>query len=432
MSEEYGYQRSGKKCREKFENLYKYYKKTKEGKAKRQDGKHYRFFRQLEALYGGNTNSNSLPETNYGSSGIGLIQTPSSQTNHHHQDMFQSHNNNHKACESLSLTNSSDFCTSTSEDNNNICSMENDSTEKRRKRSSEGRWKAKIKEFIDSQMKKLIEKQEAWMDRLVKTLEQKEKERVLREEEWRRQEVARLEMEHKFRAKERAWIEARDAALMEALQKLTGKEVVNKAQSPVEQALIMASQNEEGGEILNGNHRGMDTWQKSEITRLLELRAEMESRFQQSGCSEEVMWEEIANKMAYFGYERNALMCKHKWESITKEGVAKKRKEKSRSCFYFDGNMNNSNNNEQPLSLYNNQGTNTTSYCDINVNDQRRHHDNERLHTNNDGSSPSDSNAVAAADVNCFPFFINTEGSENLWDNYGLKINKGNHHHQNQ
>ncbi|XP_043693169.1 trihelix transcription factor PTL-like [Telopea speciosissima] len=52
MAEEHGYQRSGKKCREKFENLYKYYKKTKESKAGRQDGKHYRFFRQLEALYG--------------------------------------------------------------------------------------------------------------------------------------------------------------------------------------------------------------------------------------------------------------------------------------------------------------------------------------------------------------------------------------------
>ncbi|XP_042468200.1 uncharacterized protein LOC122051251 isoform X2 [Zingiber officinale] len=51
MAEEHGYQRSGRKCREKLENLYKYYKKTKEGKAGRQDGKHYRFFRQLEALY---------------------------------------------------------------------------------------------------------------------------------------------------------------------------------------------------------------------------------------------------------------------------------------------------------------------------------------------------------------------------------------------
>ena len=57
MAEEFGYQRSGKKCKEKFENLYKYYKKTKEGKASRQDGKHYRFFRQLEAICGDQANN---------------------------------------------------------------------------------------------------------------------------------------------------------------------------------------------------------------------------------------------------------------------------------------------------------------------------------------------------------------------------------------
>ena len=70
MSEEHGYQRSRKKCREKFENLYKYYKKTKEGKAGRQDGKHYRFFCQLEALYGETSNTNSVPESHIAGHGL--------------------------------------------------------------------------------------------------------------------------------------------------------------------------------------------------------------------------------------------------------------------------------------------------------------------------------------------------------------------------
>ncbi|EFJ27020.1 hypothetical protein SELMODRAFT_66294, partial [Selaginella moellendorffii] len=52
---ELGFQRSAKKCKEKFENVHKYYKKTKGGKAGRQDGKCYRFFAQLEALYGSNS-----------------------------------------------------------------------------------------------------------------------------------------------------------------------------------------------------------------------------------------------------------------------------------------------------------------------------------------------------------------------------------------
>ncbi|MCO5564892.1 hypothetical protein L7F22_018560 [Adiantum nelumboides] len=56
---EMGYHRSAKKCKEKFENVHKYYKRTKEGKTGRQDGKSYRFFTQLEALYGKVGDSNT-------------------------------------------------------------------------------------------------------------------------------------------------------------------------------------------------------------------------------------------------------------------------------------------------------------------------------------------------------------------------------------
>ncbi|KAK7337194.1 hypothetical protein VNO77_17756 [Canavalia gladiata] len=419
MSEEHGYQRSGKKCREKFENLYKYYKKTKEGKAGRQDGKHYRFFRQLEALYGENSNQASVPETNFGGSSLRFHTSSHNHPSETNQEMFQSQ----KHCDTLSLTNSTDLDTSSSDDNDHNSTgglKDNDSMEKRRKRVSGGRsWRVKIKDFIDSQMRKLVEKQEEWLDKLTKTLEQKEKERVLREEEWRRQEAARLEREHKFWAKERAWIEARDSALMEALQKFTGSEIKNTHQSP--EGLMVTgiqnhneNQNEDGSEILNSTARGAESWPESEITRLLQLRAEMEPRFMQSGCSEEVMWEEIATKMACFGYERSALMFKEKWESISnyssrnaKDGN-KKRKENSRSCFYFD--------NSDQSSLYNQGG----AFCDIN--DQRQ--ETGRMQTN-DGSSPSNSNVGnAVASDNCFPFLMTEGGS--LWENYSLKVNKAN------
>ncbi|XP_047158702.1 trihelix transcription factor PTL [Vigna umbellata] len=413
MSEEHGYQRSGKKCREKFENLYKYYKKTKEGKAGRQDGKHYRFFRQLEALYGENSNQTSVPETNFGSGSLRFHSNSHnpSQTN---QEMFHSQ----KHCDSLSLTNTTDLDTSSSDDNDQNSTgglKDNDSTEKRRKRLSGRSWKVKIKDFIDSQMRKLVDKQEEWLEKLTKTLEQKEKERVLREEEWRRQEAVRLEREHKFWAKERAWIEARDAALMEALQKLTGNEMIKSTQSP-EGVMVTGihnhseNLNEDGSEILNSTTaRGAESWPESEITRLQQLRAEMETRYIQSGCSEEFMWEEIATKMACFGYERSALVFKEKWESTSnyarnaKDGN-KKRKEDSRGCFYFD--------NSEQSSLYNQGG----AYCDIN--DQRHE---RRLQ--NDGSSPSNSNVGnAVAGDHCFPFLM-TE-SANLWENYSLKVSK--------
>ncbi|CAL0316036.1 unnamed protein product [Lupinus luteus] len=47
---ELGYHRNAKKCKEKFENVYKYHKRTKEGRSGKSEGKTYRFFDQLEAL----------------------------------------------------------------------------------------------------------------------------------------------------------------------------------------------------------------------------------------------------------------------------------------------------------------------------------------------------------------------------------------------
>ncbi|KAK1300862.1 Trihelix transcription factor PTL [Acorus calamus] len=87
MAEEHGYQRSGKKCREKPENLNKYYKKTKEGKAGRQDGKHYRFFRQLEALYGDKQITFTSPIKDFN------INHSITTSNHHHYFPTISNNN---------------------------------------------------------------------------------------------------------------------------------------------------------------------------------------------------------------------------------------------------------------------------------------------------------------------------------------------------
>ncbi|MCD7470425.1 hypothetical protein HAX54_010296 [Datura stramonium] len=214
MSEEYGYQRSGKKCREKFENLYKYYKKTKEGKAGRQDGKHYRYFRQLEALYGKTSNTNS--ETN---------QVSTSSFHHYNQEAHLQHQGPKLSDSLVNLYDSfdSDAATSSSDDGN-------DSKEKRKntKRRGKRSWKAKISDFVDIQMKKLMEKQEIWLEKMMKTIEDKEQERILREEEWRKKEAIRIEKEQKFWAGERAWIEARDAALIHALHKLNGDQEVLK------------------------------------------------------------------------------------------------------------------------------------------------------------------------------------------------------------
>ncbi|EFJ32875.1 hypothetical protein SELMODRAFT_85122, partial [Selaginella moellendorffii] len=75
---ELGYQRSSKKCKEKFENVYKYYKKSKDGRAGRQDGKSYRFFADMEALFSGG-GGGAAGGTAGGGGG-----SPSSNIDHHH------------------------------------------------------------------------------------------------------------------------------------------------------------------------------------------------------------------------------------------------------------------------------------------------------------------------------------------------------------
>ncbi|KAB1993210.1 hypothetical protein E1A91_D13G014400v1 [Gossypium mustelinum] len=201
MAEEYGYQRSGKKCREKFENLHKYYKKTKQRKAGRQDGKNYRFFRQLELLYGETTDQ--CPTVLYQTSN-----NPMNQRNHHEEEKKPSD-------QSLGVSNSSEFETSSSENNadNEVSAF------------------TKVKDFMESQMNKLIDSQDVWMERMLKAIEDKDQERLSKEEEWRRQETALLDKEHEIWVKERAWVEARDFALMEVVKNFTRKRVLEVSSS---------------------------------------------------------------------------------------------------------------------------------------------------------------------------------------------------------
>ncbi|KAK4343134.1 hypothetical protein RND71_038950 [Anisodus tanguticus] len=382
MSEEHGYQRTGKKCREKFENLYKYYKKTKEGKAGRQDGKHYRFFRQLEALYGETSYniSASASETHH----LGSHFPYNPVNNNNNQDPHNFHHQAPKSSDSLSLSNSSEFNTSSSDDSElNEKSKDKMSKKRRGKRSL----KAKIKDFIDGQMRKLMEKQEIWLEKMMKMIEHKEQERILREEEWRNQETIRMEREQNFWANERAWIEARDAALMEAVHKLSGKDLKSSSTNPrppeeeLVECRVLTDQNNRND---NRNEHVKDdvdrNWPESEITRLIQLRTIMESRFQQIGIGDDhVLWEEIGAKMAILGYDKSATMCKNKWGSINSYLIKcnKKRKENSTSSCY--------NNNVQ------------------NINNQ---------YYEADGSS-------------CFRYLMGDADHQNLWENYELKLSKG-------
>ncbi|KAE8713864.1 hypothetical protein F3Y22_tig00110204pilonHSYRG00133 [Hibiscus syriacus] len=196
----------GTKYLEKFENLHKYYKKTKERKAG--DGKNYRFFKQLEAICGETSNpQSSVPETN-----INVLSNPQQETR---EESMQER----KISESLGLFEFDDSSSGNIEDEDDdelsaFAFMEN------QKRVKKG-WKTKnVKEFVDSQMKKLIDSQDVWIERMLKVVEDKEQGRESKEQEWRRREAARFDKEHELRVKERAWIEVRDSAEVAAMRKL--------------------------------------------------------------------------------------------------------------------------------------------------------------------------------------------------------------------
>lgn len=245
---ELGYKRSAKKCREKFENVQKYYKRTKEGRVRRQEGKNYRFFSQLEALY--NTNNTNFTSTSssatpaipisigistrnpmVGSSSPERIQTPttiSTPPNQRH-DLTTSmpvagiSGSTAPALGNCLSSNTSSSSGSEEEETEEGLNM---GTRKRKRMEFDvcGRNK-KMMDFFERVMEEVIEKQEAMLQRFLVTMEKREQDRMMMEEAWRRQEVARLSREQEIIAQERALAASRDATLIAFLQKMTGQSI---------------------------------------------------------------------------------------------------------------------------------------------------------------------------------------------------------------
>ncbi|XP_020239847.1 trihelix transcription factor PTL isoform X2 [Cajanus cajan] len=330
MAEEFGYQRSGKKCKEKFENLYKYYKKTKEGKASRQDGKHYRFFRQLEAICGDQSNTTHASpsdKTNRAGGNTASIQTPNLTIN---QDHNGESSNNPKCSESLSISNSSELETSSSENNDEdlsaIAFMMKQSRDEKQKgsdhRQSDHRrvrrsWRAKVEEIVDSHMRKILETQDAWMERMLSVVEQREQEMASKEEERKRKESMWFDQQvHELWAKEKAWVESRDAALIEVVRKHIG---VGVEALPFDEGI--PNKNKSQGEHIDANEfasdHGSSRWSEMEISNLIQLRTGFEQRFRENGGLENGLWDEIAEKLACLGCDRSASECKQIWDEIS-------------------------------------------------------------------------------------------------------------------
>ncbi|CAL0316037.1 unnamed protein product [Lupinus luteus] len=268
-----GYHRSAKKCKEKFENVYKYHKRTKESRSGKSEGKTYRFFDQLQALekqlnvssYSpkpqpqptfATTNNNTVtlptkPSDN--TAPISFISTttvPSTNptlfsppppplplpTNSTTNITFTTttmvtnpsndNNNNGNSNVSYSLPYMNLFSTSSS--TSSSTASDEDLEEKYKK-------KRKWKDYFRRLTKQVLAKQEEMQKKFLEAIDKREKEHMVQQDAWRIQEMARINREHDLLVQERTTAAAEDAAVVKFLQKLSDQQ--NPTTQPFHQTI---------------------------------------------------------------------------------------------------------------------------------------------------------------------------------------------------
>jgi len=269
-----GYKRSAKKCKEKFENVHKYYKRTKEGRAGRQDGKSYRFFEELEALHAAApqpppqhlpaastapqlhalaapvspTPQQQLPASSAAPplhafpapvsappplSSMPLLTGPmqpapisSAAPAPAPVDLLVAHQPlNLQGFSFSSMSDSESDDESEDDDMTAETGGNQDRLGKRKRGDGGGSSSNKMMSFFEGLMQQVVDRQEEMQRRFLETMEKREAERTAREEAWRRQEVARLNREQEQLAQERAAAASRDAAIIAFLQRIGGQSV---------------------------------------------------------------------------------------------------------------------------------------------------------------------------------------------------------------
>ncbi|XP_021319136.1 trihelix transcription factor GT-2 isoform X2 [Sorghum bicolor] len=259
-----GYKRSAKKCKEKFENVHKYYKRTKEGRAGRQDGKSYRFFDELEALHAAapqpqpqpqppQMQQQQLPPATTAPAPLHAFAAPPPMSSmppptgpmqpapissaapavvQVHQAPVELPPAAHQPLnlQGFSFSSMSDSESDDESEDDDMTAETGGSQDRlgKRKRGDGGGASGSSKKmmtFFEGLMQQVVDRQEEMQRRFLETMEKREAERTAREEAWRRQEVARLNREQEQLAQERAAAASRDAAIIAFLQRIGGQSV---------------------------------------------------------------------------------------------------------------------------------------------------------------------------------------------------------------
>ncbi|CAN6238807.1 unnamed protein product [Urochloa humidicola] len=364
---ELGYRRNAKKCKEKFENVDKYYRRTKDARAGRQDGKSYRFFSQLEALHAAAHHKQQQQQQDTGmaapradhhqpSGTMAWTATPAAATP------------GPPAGTGAALPDLSFSSMSGSESDSD---SDDEAAEPPPPPPGPGKDDGEMMAMFEGMMRQVTEKQDAMQRVFLETLDRWEAERTAREEAWRRQEVARMNRERDQLARERAAAASRDAALIAFLHRVGGGQqgdpvrlppppiplavpVPDRAtpsprhdaaagsllpaappSRPAEEARAWAG----GGGGEGGGGSMPSRWPKEEVQALIQLRTEKDEQYHDAG-GKGPLWEDIAAGMRRIGYHRSAKRCKEKWENINKyykkvKESNKRRPEDSKTCPYF-------------------------------------------------------------------------------------------------
>ncbi|KAJ1280197.1 hypothetical protein BS78_04G212900 [Paspalum vaginatum] len=347
-----GYHRSAKKCKEKFENVDKYYRRTKDARAGRQGGKSYRFFPQLEALHA------QQPPAAPAAAG------PSS-----HQPMAMAWPTGPTLGRPAGLLPDLSFSSMSESDSEYESGSDGDSDALEGEEGGVGGCDRDMVAIFEGMMKQVTEKQDAMHRLFLETLERWECERTAREEAWRRQEVARINREREQLARERAAAASRDAALIAFLQRVGGGQGQPLRLPPHAAAAAAAAAVPAAAPTMPGPSPRHDTlqlvpappkpeeasasawaggegggsapsrWPKEEVQALIQMRTEKDETYHDAGAKGP-LWEDIAAGMRRIGYNRSAKRCKEKWENINKyykkvKESNKRRPEDSKTCPYF-------------------------------------------------------------------------------------------------
>jgi hypothetical protein len=388
---ELGYHRSAKKCKEKFENLYKYHKRTKEGRTGKSEGKTYKFFDELEAFQNHHSHSAqpptilapplpppkaqtptattaTLPWTN--SPAIVSHVTVQSTTNpidilsqgiatpttiHSTISPMPLSSNSLNPSQDTLPSSLQNLATHLFSSSTSSSTASDEKLEGSRKRKRKRNWK----DFFLRLTRDVIKKQEDLQKKFLETVEKCEHERMAREDAWRMKEMARMNRQHEILIQERSTAAAKDAAVFAFLQKISGQQNSTETQAipqpkltppptqppqprppptslePVTNLVVSKWDNGENVTVSSSSR-----WPKVEVQALISLRADLDIKYQEHGAKGP-LWEDISAGMQKLGYNRSAKRCKEKWENINKyfkkvKESNKKRPEDSKTCPYFD------------------------------------------------------------------------------------------------